>query len=101
MCMVNGDIKYGMSDSSRLSVGKARKAREPLGREAWLDTARRALIEEGTAGGEVNKLAKRLGVSRGGFYWFFKSRKQLLDELLKLWADTSTLLFDRILQPRG
>src|SRR6266702_5190839 len=76
-----------------------RHKRQPLGREIWLDTAREALIEEGTAGVEINKLAKRLGVSRGGFYWFFKSREKLLEELLAYWANTSTKLFERILQP--
>ena len=69
-----------------------------MGREIWLDTARRALIEEGTAGIEINKLAKRLGSSRGGFYWFFKDRAQLLDELVDYWAESSTVLFERILQ---
>jgi len=80
------------------TAGRTGRKRQPLGRDAWLDTARQALIEEGTAGVEINKLAKRLGVSRGGFYWFFKSRKQLLDKLLAYWADTSTVLFERILQ---
>jgi len=69
----------------------------PLGREIWLDTARKALIEEGTAGIEINKLAKRLGSSRGGFYWFFRNRAQLLDELVGYWARTSTVLFERVL----
>jgi AcrR family transcriptional regulator len=77
---------------------RVRPANSPLGREIWLDTARRALIEEGTAGIEINKLAKRLGSSRGGFYWFFKDRMQLLDELLQLWARTSTILFERVVQ---
>ncbi|MGC2031994.1 MAG: TetR/AcrR family transcriptional regulator, partial [Steroidobacteraceae bacterium] len=70
----------------------------PLGRAIWLDTARRALIEEGTAGVEINKLAKRMGVSRGGFYWFFKNRHQLLDELLALWAESSNGLFEGVLR---
>jgi AcrR family transcriptional regulator len=78
----------------------ARK-REPLGREAWLNAARQALIEEGTAGVEINKLAKRLGVSRGGFYWFFASREALLDALLAYWVETGTALFERILQGPG
>jgi AcrR family transcriptional regulator len=78
---------------------KTATARRPrsLGREAWLEAARSALIEEGTAGIEINKLAKRLGVTRGGFYWFFASRDQLLDELLAFWVQTSTQLFERIL----
>jgi AcrR family transcriptional regulator len=80
---------------------RARSARQPLGRDAWLEAARRALIEEGTAGVEVKKLARRLGVTRGGFYWFFKSRDQLLDELIKYWADASMQLFERVLEPPG
>jgi len=87
-----------MTGRSKGTAGRTLKKRQPLGREAWLNTARQALIEEGTAGVEVNKLARRLGVSRGGFYWFFKHRRHLLDELLAFWAETSTFLFDRILQ---
>jgi AcrR family transcriptional regulator len=82
---------------SRKGPGLRAKPR-PLGREIWLDTAREALIEEGTAGVEINKLAKRLGVSRGGFYWFFKDRAQLLEELLGYWVQTGTVLFEKILQ---
>ena len=84
----------------RLAAAPARK-REPLGRQAWLDAARQALIEEGTAGVEVNKLAKRLSSSRGGFYWFFASRQQLLEELASYWAETSTAPFEKILQTPG
>src|SRR5580704_16181397 len=73
----------------------------PLGRDVWLDTARAALIEEGTAGVEINKLAKRLRSSRGGFCWFFKDHAQLLEELLAYWVQTSTVLFEKILQVPG
>jgi AcrR family transcriptional regulator len=90
-----------MTQTPRKTPTRSRKRRQPLGRDIWLNTARQALIEEGTAGVEINKLAKRLGVTRGGFYWFFKSREQLLDELLAYWADTSILLFKRILQTGG
>ena len=77
------------------------RKKPPLGREIWLDVARQALIDEGTAGVEINKLAKRLGSSRGGFYWFFKDRAQLLEELLEYWVRTSTILFERVLQMPG
>lgn len=90
-----------MKTTTKTARRESRAKREPLGREIWLDTARQALIEEGTAGVEINKLAKRLGVSRGGFYWFFSSREQLLDELLAYWVETSTVLFERLLQASG
>jgi AcrR family transcriptional regulator len=88
-----------MARSSQKARSRARKRPPALGREAWLDAARQALIDEGTAGVEINKLAKRLGVTRGGFYWFFKGRQQLLDELLSLWAERGTELFERVIKP--
>jgi AcrR family transcriptional regulator len=90
-----------MSNPSRKTASRARKKRQPLGRDVWLSAARQALIDEGTAGVEINKLAKRLKVTRGGFYWFFESREQLLDELLAYWVETSTVLFEQILQASG
>src|ERR1700675_4637489 len=80
------------------SGSHVRGKQRPLGREIWLDTARQALIEEGTAGVEINKLAKRLKSSRGGFYWFFKNRAQLLEELLAYWARSGTALFERVVK---
>lgn len=90
-----------MTIRTRKTAGRVRQARQPLGRDAWLEAARRALIEEGTAGVEVNKLAKRLDVTRGGFYWFFESREQLLDALLDFWKQTSTVSFERIANAPG
>lgn len=90
-----------MATKSRRAPTQVTRPRQPLGRDAWLEAARRALIEEGTAGVEVNKLAKRLDVSRGGFYWFFESREQLLDALLLLWAQTGVLPFERIATAAG
>ena len=87
---------------SGIKRGLRAPRRPPLGRQAWLDAARQALIEDGTAGVEVMKLARRLkSTNRGGFYWFFKNREQLLEELLAYWAETSTIQFDRILTESG
>jgi AcrR family transcriptional regulator len=93
--------KRSKSRKSAAPNARSRARQHPLGREIWLDTARQALIEEGTVGVEINKLAKRLESSRSGFYWFFKDRAQLLEELLAYWAQTSTVLFERILQRPG
>lgn len=60
-----------------------------------MEAARQALIEEGTAGVEIKKLAKRLRASRSSFYWFFKDRAQLLVELLDYWAQSSTEVLEQ------
>ena len=56
--------------------------------QTWITTARRALIEEGVLGLKVDRLATRLGVTRGGFYHVFKDRDALIEALLDHWRDT-------------
>ncbi|MGH6613363.1 TetR/AcrR family transcriptional regulator [Sphingomonas sp.] len=62
--------------------------------ETWIDTARRALIEEGVSGVKVDRLATRLGVTRGGFYHNFRDREELLSALLARWDSTCHFLPD-------
>lgn len=56
--------------------------------ETWLATAQQVLIEEGIDAVKVDRLAQRLGVTRGGFYHHFHDRGDLLSRLLTLWHDT-------------
>jgi Bacterial regulatory proteins, tetR family len=53
--------------------------------EGWLEAAKVVLIEEGIGFVRVDRLAKRLKVTRGGFYYHFKNHNALLEGLLKLW----------------
>lgn len=84
------------------SAAKRLKGRKvSLGRQAWLDAARSALIREGIGGVEVGKLARKLRATRGGFYWFFTSRKQLLDLLLTDWEENNSAMFKSSVRDRG
>jgi AcrR family transcriptional regulator len=59
-------------------------------REDWLNAARDVLISEGVAEVKVLALGQRLGVSRSSFYWYFKNRQHLLDQLLDEWELRNT-----------
>jgi AcrR family transcriptional regulator len=59
------------------------KVRTPRG--AWVDVAMQALAAGGPDAVRVEALAASLGVSKGGFYWHFKNRRALLDEMLDTW----------------
>lgn len=61
--------------------------RPPLDRKAWIQAATDALAEEGLTGLRVEVLAKRCGVTKGSFYWHFRDRQELLDEVLNLWKE--------------
>lgn len=57
------------------------------GRAGWLEAGFDALAEGGVANVRVEVLAKRLGVTKGGFYWHFRDRPELLSALLADWRD--------------
>ena len=59
-------------------------------REDWLTVALDVLVSEGEEQVKVLPLGERLGVSRSSFYWYFKSRQDLLDQLLTEWQNTNT-----------
>lgn len=63
---------------------------ETLSTRDWLDAARALLIREGIGAVKIGRIAKECGVTRGGFYWRFKDRGELLDALLDEWRLTNT-----------
>jgi AcrR family transcriptional regulator len=71
-------------------------------REDWLALAARTLVERGVSHVKVLTLASQLGVSRSSFYWYFKSRKDLLDQLLARWEGQNTrAVLDHAARPAG
>jgi AcrR family transcriptional regulator len=66
---------------------EAKSTKPRLGRAEWIEAALDALARDGAAGLRVEPLAKRLGVTKGSFYWHFKDRDALRDAALEAWAD--------------
>lgn len=62
--------------------------------QKWIEVARSNLIEVGVPGLKVDLLARKLGVTRGGFYHYFKNREDLLGRLLEDWEKTCRFLPD-------
>jgi AcrR family transcriptional regulator len=65
----------------------AKVQRTALDREAWIKGAIAIMAEHGTEQLRVEILAKRLGVTKGSFYWHFKDRRDLQDAVLAFWRD--------------
>jgi AcrR family transcriptional regulator len=71
-------------------------------REDWLDRAAKVLVARGVSQVKVLTLANQLGVSRSSFYWYFQSRKDLLDQLLARWEGQNTrAILDHAARPAG
>lgn len=61
-----------------------------LNRQAWVQAALDAIAEGGLAAVAVVPLAKRLGATKGSFYWHFESRQALIEAALADWEHSHT-----------
>ncbi len=59
--------------------------REALDRAAWIRGALGIVATDGIDGLRVESLAKKLGVTKGSFYWHFRDRRDLIDAVLDDW----------------
>ena len=56
-----------------------------LSADDWAQAALDLIAEQGVAAVAVEPLARRLGVTKGSFYWHFPSREALLKAALERW----------------
>jgi len=56
----------------------------------WTEAALQLIAELGPAGLTVPGLAARLGVTKGSFYWHFRSLTELLQKALERWEQRTT-----------
>lgn len=72
-----------------------------LTREDWVEAATLRLVKRSIDAVRVEPLADDLKVSRGSFYWHFRSRAELLDAILTTWQERQTRrIVERIRQDR-
>lgn len=72
-----------MSVPSEKAAGGENRSR--LSAADWERAALDAIAEYGLAGIAVEPLARRLGVTKGSFYWHFPTREALLKAALERW----------------
>lgn len=61
-----------------------------LSREDWISAAMEWVAAHGVATLAVEPLARSLGVTKGGFYWCFANRDELLQAVLDRWEAQGT-----------
>ncbi|WP_020395680.1 TetR/AcrR family transcriptional regulator [Thiolinea disciformis] len=64
--------------------------RPNLERKDWIKAAYEVLTHEGVERVRILTLAEKLGITRGSFYWHFKSRDELLQALIEEWQQKNT-----------
>jgi AcrR family transcriptional regulator len=59
-------------------------------RSKWIEQGLRALAAGGPDAVRIEPIAQALGVTRGGFYWQFAGRQELLEAMLDTWERATT-----------
>ena len=77
------ELQYTVWSPSNDKLEKPR-----LTAEDWALAALDVIAEQGLAAVAVEPLARRLGVTKGSFYWHFPSREALLVAALERWEKT-------------
>ena len=71
-------------------TGAKRLGEPTLTAADWAEAALQLIAEKGVAALTVNMLAARLGVTKGSFYWHFRTRSELLAAALERWERRGT-----------
>jgi AcrR family transcriptional regulator len=56
----------------------------------WINEALATLLSDGVESVRIQPLGQKLCVSRSSFYWYFRDRQDLLDQLLEYWRNMNT-----------
>jgi len=67
-----------------------RKKQRRVSKNDWLVTAIDMLENDGIEKVNIERLARKLGISKSGFYWHFKNKKELYQQLLDYWSHEYT-----------
>lgn len=59
--------------------------------ENWLEIGLRELGRKGPGSLRLDALCKKLGITKGSFYWYFSGRADFMSKLLRTWEERETL----------
>jgi AcrR family transcriptional regulator len=62
-----------------------------LSRDEWLERALDVVSRGGGAKLRIDNLVKKIGVTKGSFYWHFKNRDDFVRSLINYWHERYTL----------
>ncbi|WP_309103890.1 TetR/AcrR family transcriptional regulator [Microbacterium sp.] len=71
----------------------ARDGGSKLGRDDWARAGFEMFTESGLDAVAVERVALRIGATKGSFYWHFRDRRELVDAVLERWlAETEEII---------
>lgn len=71
-------------------MSDASPTRTRASREIWLKAAYELFVSEGIEAVKIMPLAKKLNLTRTGFYWHFRDLSELHDAIIDIWQTRNT-----------
>ncbi len=78
------------ADAAAAKAVRSSRAVKSCTPDDWVQAATEVLVDGGVDLVRVDVIAKRMGMTRGSFYWHFKDREDLLQRILQGWRDAAT-----------
>jgi AcrR family transcriptional regulator len=92
-------VKLAIMTTTTKPDATAKERTGRLSADDWASAALDLIAEQGVAAVAVEPLARRLGVTKGSFYWHFPSREALLVAALERWEKMEQELLFGELEP--
>ena len=70
-----------------MTTAQKKPERATLSAEDWEREALELIAEQGVQALAVEPLARRMGITKGSFYWHFSGRESLLQQALERWEE--------------
>lgn len=90
-----------MPTSKSVAPAATSQRKTSLGKDDWIRVAKTILIKHGIAEVKIEKIAAKLKVTIGSFYWHFAGRSELHDAILADWLATNTKPLELAVQNAG
>ena len=84
------EIKTTMKSDKMAKLKTKPIRKEQLGKADWINAAKTMLIKSGIAEVKIEKIAAKLKVTIGSFYWHFSGRPALYEAIIEDWLATNT-----------
>ena len=85
-------------------VNSQKNEKEKLTAADWERGALEMIAEQGVNAVAVESLARRMGITKGSFYWHFPNRQSLIEQALSRWLEHDErnlqILLDTVTDPR-
>ena len=59
-------------------------------KQDWINLGYKLFSEQGVTGINVEKMARKLKVNKSSFYWYFKTKKEFIQQLTEFWITIET-----------